>query len=621
MADSAQAFELEAGFVLEDVRVHPLQLLIVRRDAEVRVEPKVMATLVELARHAGRVVSRDAFADTVWRNRVVSDEVLSHNISVLRSALGDDVRAPRFIQTVPTVGYRLVAHLSPLAGGPGEASRFGASKLAVGAIVLAAAALLGWWMLKPRAEPPVLPETTVAVLPFENLGGSEATDYFSDGLTDEVMVALAQAEGLFVVARTSSYAFRDRVEDVRTIGSRLGAGSVLEGSVRRSGERLRVNVNLVSANDGLQLWSESFDIELEDVFEVQDRIARAIVVRLAGTLAPEGTLSRRDTSSLAAFELYLRANHQLFHRGPTALTRSIDLFEDAIALDPDFARAHVGLAQAYAMLPGYLDELEMPYLQKARASLKRAEELGDTSARLLGTLAYVSFREWRWSEAEDYFEQALELTPTDSDVRQQYSQFLGTVGKMSDALAEAQRAVQADPLSAVAHQRLAVVNLWMDDLEQADSHLAMANELGLDRLATPEAAIALRAREGDLEAVDRELRELQRQRNLPVDWIDPVLSAMRGEDDPAAAVRALNDAYRRETIGSRLFLGALYFIGDSAGFFAGLDQLIDQHAAIDTELLFTPIGENLRLAPEFQPRMSRMGIAGYWEERGGPFER
>jgi TolB-like protein/DNA-binding winged helix-turn-helix (wHTH) protein/Flp pilus assembly protein TadD len=617
MGNSAQELDLDAGFVLDEVSVHPRQLRIVRHDDEVRVEPKVMAILVELARRPGEVVRRDEFADSVWRGRIVSDEVLSHNISVLRSALGDDARAPRFIQTVPTVGYRLVANLSALDGSADGSHPLRPTLMALAVAVLVIIGLSAWWMLKPGPHPQ-LPPTTVAVLPFENLSETPATEYFSDGLTDEVTGALARAQGLLVVARTSSFAFRNRREDVRSIGATLGAGSILEGSVRRSGDRLRVSANLVSANDGLQLWSETFETELEDVFEVQNRIARAIVGRLVGTLAPEVTLSRQDTSDLAAFELYLRANHQLYHRGPAAVSRSIELFEQAIALDPDFARAHVGLAQAHAMLPTYLDEIELPYLTKARASLERAQALGHSSARLLGTLAYVSFREWRWVEAQDYFEQALALTPTDSDVRQQYSQFLGTVGKIPEALDEALAAIQSDPLSGVAHQRLAVVYLWVDDLEQARSHMATADQLGLDELATPEAFIALLARAGEFGAVDGELRVLQRQRNLPADWIDTVLTAVRGEGGVPDAIGALDDAYTSGAIGSRLFLGALYFIGNEQGFFDGLDLLIDQHAAIDTELLFTPIAEHLRGTPRFEAAMARMGIAAYWRERGAP---
>jgi Tfp pilus assembly protein PilF len=300
------------------------------------------------------------------------------------------------------------------------------------------------------------------------------------------------------------------------------------------------------------------------------------------------------------------------------LARSIELFGEAIDHDPNFARAHVGLAQAHAMMPTYLDELELPYLAQARASLDRAEALGHTSARLLGTRAYVSFREWRWTAAHDYFERALKIAPNDSDIRQQYSQFLGTVGRIPEALAAAEDAVRADPLSGVAHQRLAVMYLWIDDLAQARHHLALTEELGIDELATPEAPIAVLARARQYDEVDRQLRELQRQRGLPDDWIDPVLDALRGEAQVTDAVGTLNDAYARHSIGSRLFLGALYFLGDEAGFFEGLNLLIDQHAAIDTEILFTPIADGLRASAEFEPAMRRMGITDYWRERGPP---
>jgi adenylate cyclase len=617
MEGSAPVFDLEDGFQLGDIAVHPRRSALLRGGQEIRLEPRVMSILVELARRPGEVIGRDEFAETVWRGRVVSDEVLSHNVSVLRSALGDDARSPRFIQTVPTVGYRLVTEVQSLASDRDPASTFTLPGLVLGGVVLLLIGLSLWWMLDDET-PEGLPETTIAILPFENLTDAQATEYFSDGLTEEVMGALAGVNGLYVVARTSSFVFRDTSEDVRDIGVQLGAGSILEGSVRRSGERLRVSASLVSANDGLQLWSESFDTELEDVFDVQDTIARAIVERLVGTLAPEITLSRRDTEDIEAFELFLRGNHQLYRRGPTAIGRSIELFEEAIARDPEFARAHVGLAQAHAMMPSYLDTLEMPYLEKARASLVQAEALGHLSARLLGTRAYVAFREWRWSEAEDHFIQALTMAPTDSDVRQQYSQFLGTVGRISDALNEARDAVRADPLSGVAHQRLGVVYLWVDDLAAARRHLQLAEELGLDDLATPEAMIALLARSGAFDEADQALRTLQRQRNLPEDWIGTVLSAVQGQGGIENAIETLHAAYDGGSIGSRLYLGALYFIGDEPGFYDGLDRLIDQHAAIDAELLFTPIAEGLRSSPRFDEAMDRMGISDYRADRGLP---
>lgn len=606
------SIDLDAGFALNGVVVYPRQFLVVREGERQKLEPKVMAILLELARQPGEVVGRNHFAETVWRDRVVSDEVLSRNVSLLRSALGDDARNPRFIQTIPTAGYRLVADVSGLdAAADGRRVR---PALWVAALVTIIVALWAW--LTPGGERETLPETTVAVLPFANLSDTRDAEYFSDGVAEEVLGALSQADGLSVVARTSSFVFRERDADVREIGHTLGAGSVLEGSVRKSGQLLRVSARLVSANDGLQLWSESFDVELKDVFVVQDEISRAIVQRLVGTLAPDTRLDEDDPVDLEAYQLFLRANHQLHRRGTGAVTRSVDLYQQAIAADADFARAYVGLAQAWTLVPSYVDEAEPPYMEKAAAALDRAEMLGDRSARLLGTRAYVHFRNWQWWQADDAFRRALSLAPNDSDIRQQYSQFLGTVGYLEDALVQAQRAVDSDPLSGVAHQRLAVVHLWLDDLANARKHFQMAEEMGLGHLATPEAPIALLTRAGRYDEVAGGLRRIQRLRGLSDQWVEPVMVAVSRRGGVAQALTALESAYSERAIGARLYLGALYFIGDEHGFYDGLDRLIDEHAAIDLEILFTSIGRDLQRSGRFDQAMERLGIREFWQRQG-----
>ncbi len=601
--------DLEAGFILADTRVYPLRLVVEREGRQHKLEPRVMATLLELARAGGAVVTRQMFADTVWKGRVVSDESLSHNISALRGVLGDDARSPRCIQTVPTVGYRLIVPVSPL---PTRRTLTRRTWLAaVGIAIIAALAIISTYMLFASRS---LPGTTIAVLPFESLSNAREAEYFGDGLAEEILEVLTRADGLSVIARTSSFVFRDRVEDARAVGSALGAGSILEGTVRHSGNLLRVTARLVDANSGIQLWSESFDVGLEDVFEVQDEISRAIVDRLIGTLNPEPPRSPRDTDNFEAYQLYLRGNHQLYRRGPAAVARSIELYRKALDLDPEFARANVGLAQALAMMPTYLDEPELPYLEQSELALNAAESLGLDSARLVGTRAYVAFRSWRWAEADRYFRRAIAIAPNHSDIRQQYSQFLGTVGYMEQALEMARAGVQSDPLSAVAHQRLAVMYLWVDDLDLSRDHFAISEELGIGELATPEAQIALLARAGDYAAVEARLRDLQRVRSLPDDWVAPVMHALRGETGVQTAVPALTSAYEDHVIGPRLYLGALYFLGDPESYFDGLNLLISQHAAIDTEILFTPIATAIRSAPGFEPAMARMGLIEFWRD-------
>jgi DNA-binding winged helix-turn-helix (wHTH) protein len=215
---------LDAGFFVGDFEVRPRQGVMIKSNETIRLEPKVMAILVCLAERQGEVVSRADFAELVWRGRLVSDEVLSRNISVLRSQLGDNARDPDFIETIPTAGYRFLASVRPLeVEGTSSDSRRPWYLAGAGFILAATLAALFW--LTTTSEPTPLPTSTVAVLPFQDLSDAAGSDYFSEGLTDELLVALGRAEGLRVVARTSSYAFKDRDVDVRVIGTTLGAGS------------------------------------------------------------------------------------------------------------------------------------------------------------------------------------------------------------------------------------------------------------------------------------------------------------------------------------------------------------------------------------------------------------
>jgi TolB-like protein len=549
----------------------------------------------------------------VWRGRLVSDEVLSRNISVLRSQLGDNARDPDFIETIPTAGYRFLASVRPLeVEGTSSDSRRPWYLAGAGFILAATLAALFW--LTTTSEPTPLPTSTVAVLPFQDLSDAAGSDYFSEGLTDELLVALGRAEGLRVVARTSSYAFKDRDVDVRVIGTTLGAGSILEGNVRRDGPALRVSARLIDANSGMQLWSETFDASLEEVFEVQNDISQAIADKLAATLVP----SLRPTDNFEAYRTFLRAHYQLRRRGLVPIQRSIELFGQAIDMDPEFGRAYVGLASAYTIRPGYTGEDEDPSLALALTALDKAEQLGESGSLLLGTRAEIYYRQWRWHEAATAFGGALALAPDDAEITNWYSSFLANIGDMQGSFDAAARAVKLDPLSAVAHQRLAVVNIWAGDMDAAADHFAIANELGLGPLATPEAYVALLLRSGEFDQVIERLTFVQAARGLDTNWLVPTVTAIRESSDASDAVRLLAAAYETQQIGPRLYVGGLYFLGETEAFFDGLMTVIDRHQPIDTELLFTDTGAHLRKSPRFLDAMERIGLVAYWDAEGWP---
>jgi len=298
------------------------------------------------------------------------------------------------------------------------------------------------------AARPAPAEQSIAVLPFTNLSPDPENEYFSDGITEEVINALARLGSLHVAARTSSFAFKGKREDLRVIGERLGVRTLLEGGVRRAGDRLRVTAQLVNAADGYQLWSERYDREMDDVFAVQDEIARAIADRLRVTLAqPEAPLVRPGTGNLQAYDLYLKGRYFWTRRGE-GLHKAIDYFERAITADPDFAAPYAGLADTYSIMGMYGYMPSTTVQGRIRDAAERALALDDR----LGEAHYsVGLYEWNfgWNleRAEREFRRAIELSPRWAQPYVWLAMLLAALGRRADALELARQAQRLEPLS------------------------------------------------------------------------------------------------------------------------------------------------------------------------------
>jgi TolB-like protein/DNA-binding winged helix-turn-helix (wHTH) protein/Tfp pilus assembly protein PilF len=653
-AEGRQPIAFDDGFRVGDFEVYPKRLALVRDGESIRLEPKVMAVLVHLAERAGEVVTRNEFADEVWRGRIVSDEVLSRDISILRSQLGDRAKEPSYVLTIPRVGYRLIAPVTPLQQNvrspepspPAEAVAATPTPHAepppelapasqpraprpwhptVGAraamIVFSIAALAGlaWYFFDPGAGPAGLPTTNIAVLPFASLSETTDDEFFGDGLADEIRHALGGVDGLHVVARTSSFAFRNSREDIRAIGQKLGAGSLLEGSVRRDGNRLRITAQLIDANSGLQAWSESYDRRLSDIFDVQNEISTAIASKLVGTLSPDARLTP-PTHDIDAYQLFLRANHLMRRRGADHLNRSVALFLEAIEKDPAFGRAYAGLAEAYTLQPSYSGSSEKTAHALALAAAEKAEALGEGTARARGVRAFLHFRSREWSEARNDFEAAIAASPNDADLQQWYSQFLANVGWIEASARAARAAVTADPLSPVANQRAGVIDLWTGQHERAARYFSIAAELGIHGPGLPEAYVAFLLREGRVEEARQWLLEAQAIRGQGTSWIDPALGAIAQNGSKQAALDALDASYRASELGVRMYVGALFFIGDVDGLFDAMRNIVASGEPFDIELFFTREGRRIRQDDRFLPLMRELGLVAFWDANRWPDE-
>jgi eukaryotic-like serine/threonine-protein kinase len=299
---------------------------------------------------------------------------------------------------------------------------------------------------------PVSPgsERAIAVLPFVNASADPGNEYFSDGITDELITALTKVEGLRVASRTSVFALKHAREDVRALGARLNVSAVLEGSVRKAGNRIRITVQLTNVSDGRTLWSERYDRELEDVFAVQDEIAGTIVRTLRTTLLGDiGDLTPvRYTENVRAYSLYLKGRFWWNRRTQADIAEGMRYFEQAIAEDPGYALAYSGLADSYALELDYRGAPVLEGMERAKAQARKAIELDDSLAEAHTSLGWVTFiYDWDWPAAEREFHRAIELNPRYSTARQWHAWFLVAMGRFEEAMAEGRMAIELDPAS------------------------------------------------------------------------------------------------------------------------------------------------------------------------------
>lgn len=305
------------------------------------------------------------------------------------------------------------------------------------------------------SRPPMDESPSVAVLPFVNLSDESSHDYFSDGLTEEIIDRLAKIEGLQVVARSSSFQFRGASEDLREVGRRLNASAVVEGSVRRSGDTLRVTAQLVNAEDGYQLWSHRYEREISDVFAIQDEIARGIADALRVELrVGSGPLPGPPTTNVEAYNLYLKGRYHVMHDALPGLELAADSFQRATKADPEYAAAHAALAQTYALWAYFRLRPAEEAWPLARAAAERARAIHPTLAEAHAVLGLVKAHfEWEWDDAEALLLEAVQLNPDSSDVHVSYA--WGTLlprGRLSETLSHVDRAIELDPDSSLAHQ-------------------------------------------------------------------------------------------------------------------------------------------------------------------------
>ncbi|HEU4747393.1 MAG TPA: protein kinase, partial [Gemmatimonadaceae bacterium] len=317
----------------------------------------------------------------------------------------------------------------------------------------------------------------IAVLPFVNASPDPDNEYLSDGITDELINALAKVDGLRVASRTSVFALKGKAQDVRAIGALLEASEVLEGTLRRSGDNLRITAQLTSTDDGRLVWSERYDRKLDDVFAIQDEIAGTIVNKLRATSFANltGAPGNRHTENVEAYGLYLRGRYAWNKRTSEGVSEGIKYFEEAIAADPSYALAYTGLADSYALHIDYRNVPTHEGFERAKFYARKAIELDDTVAEAHASLAWSVFiYDWDWAGAAREFRRAIELDPRYATAHQWYAFLLASQGNVDEALIEAHTAQENDPASVSVRRSLGYTYFYARKYEQARYHLDRA---------------------------------------------------------------------------------------------------------------------------------------------------
>jgi serine/threonine-protein kinase len=456
---------------------------------------------------------------------------------------------------------------------------------------------------------------SIAVLPFVNASPDPEFEYFSDGMTDEVISALANVSGLRVASRTSVFALKGRREDVRSLGAQLGVSAVLEGTVRKAGTRLRVTAQLTDIADGRLLWSERYERDDRDVFAIQDDLARAIVDRLrSDMLQPIGELHpRRYTGNLRAYNLYLKGRFAWNQRTDGSVTEAIRLFEAAIAEDPRYALAYTGLADAHAL---HLDYRAGPVeggMRRAREHASRAIELDETLAEAHCSLAWVNFiYDWDWPQAEREFRRAIELNPRYATARQWYAWYLAAMGRLSEGLAESHRAMELDPVSVSVRRGLG----WLYCVaREPESGVAVLQQAVVMNPEAPETRIVLGLaheqleRFGEAEQAVRDALELAPADTHAMASLARILakSGRRAEAERVGAeLRSLDGSrYVSPTDLAKLAIG----LGEADSAFAALDRAREERRGWLVYLRVEPLFDPIRGDPRFAELMRLLRLA------------
>lgn len=483
----------------------------------VKLFPKEFDTLVALIQHSGVVIDKDELMQQVWGDTIVEESNLTTNISHLRKLLGENLGRNDYIVTVPGKGYRFVAGVKEIGEGGEE-------------LILAQRTRTTITIQEEEESAPA--PKSLAVLPFKPLRASDRDEYLELGIADALITTLSNSRGIVVRPTSSVSKYAAVGQDPLAAGRELEVEAVLDGSVQRAGDHVRVTARLLGVGDGAPLWGDKFDAQFTDIFSVQDSISEKIAAALAPELAGREKLllTKRYTRNAKAYQLYLKGRYNLNKPTEEGLRKAIDFFNQAITVDPTYALAYVGIAEAYTSLDWYGVLSTKQSNPHAKAAAERALQLDDTLAEAHASLAMARQYEWDWVGAEEEYRRAIRLNPNYAAARQWYGIFLAYTGRFDEGLEQMWRAQELDPVSLAISAQTGLVLMFARRYDEA-------LEQCMETLEVEPTAVEARLYLAMTYALQQRFSEaIGEYRNLPGD--NPDFKAMLGHAYAASGRRA-----------------------------------------------------------------------------------
>jgi len=611
---------------------------------KIRVQQQPMKLLETLLERPGEVVTREELRGRIWANESFGDFDQAVNIAIakLRGALGDSAENPRYIETLPKRGYRFIAEVTVVdADVPTKSPESTAGDrrgtepehqlqdaeltvtskprlwqtrrvIVVLALVLSLL-ILGVWLFQSRGHPPT-GIRSLAVLPLDNLSGDPTQDYFADGMTDELITDLAQIRALRVISRTSVMGYKGVRKSLPEIARELNVDAVVEGSVMRSGDQVRITAQLIQAPADKHLWAESYEGNLRDTLALQKEVARNIAEQIRIEVTPREQAALKSVKAIdpEAYEAYLKGRYFWNKRTADGLEKAVDYFNQAIVKDPNYAAAYSGLADTYALLGDWQYAVMTPKeaMPRAKAAAIKALELDDSLGEAHASLAFcLDGFDWNFEAADREFRRAIELSPSYATGHHWYSWHLALLGRNSEAIAEMTKAENLDPLSLIINHDLAELLLiaHFSDESTEQSRKTIEMDPGF-ALAHNQLGLAYLERTMFGEAIAELQKAVQLSGGSPT-CIANLARAYAASGRKAEAVGLLNDLKKRSARGNAYASEIATIdaaLGDKDQAMAWLEKASEER--FNPSVLLRPGFDALRSDPRYQDLIHRIGL-------------